>query len=312
MINKVHREFVERTECNRNVLVFSLASAAVDGVIEYDRNGNTPTITRIDVEGRNYYQIDNCVLIDSIRLWDDTALVWKELSPLTQFEIDQKDSLLSTAKYPYGYQQLDSPDTFQILPALKTSEYEYKFEVRYREGFRDLITFDGSPTDSSVIQTTGIGLSDFTTAVTAIRIPVKFKIEISHSGLPAPDTVDTFKDIYDSNGWVPIHVDENLTGAAQDLAYGATYTATATTGHTDGNVFEIAVDDYLTTLCPDQFKHVFINGICGELLRLERDPEYQSYLAQYERDTERVKRKMRRVNADQSSNIRNDYTGGGG
>jgi len=105
---------------------------------------------------------------------------------------------------------------------------------------------------------------------------------------------------------------EALTGAAQTLAHGATYTATTfTNSHTVADVFEFAVDDYLAASCPDQFKHILINGVCGELLRLERDPEYQSYMAQYERDAERVKRKMRRMNADQASNIRNDYTGGG-
>jgi len=315
-ISWIHREFVEYSECNRNVLVFSLADATSDGTIEYDRNENAPSITYIDVEGRSYYQIDNCVLVESIRLWDDDSYDWKELAPLTQFEIDRMGLLQDDNTVPIGYQQLASPDTFQILPALDYTSDTYKFEVRYIEGARDLVTYDGSPTDSTVVQTTGNGLSDFTAAVTAVKIPCKFRITILTAGSVGPPlvegTVKTEKDIYDGNGWVVVTASEALTGAAQALAHGATYTAAATTGHTVADVFEFAVDDYQIPSMPSQYRHVLLNGVCARLLRGKRDTEYQTYLAQYERDKERIRRKVRRLNSDQAPRFRNDYCGSGG
>jgi len=310
VINNVHSDFVRRTECNRNVLVFSLADAASDGVIEYDKNGNAPAITLVDVEGRNYYTIDNCTLIDSISRWDDDEGSWKQLSPKTQFEIDQEGLLLSTDTIPTGYQQLDSPDTFQILPALATTGYTYKFEVRYREDVRDLMTFSGSPTDSTVVQTTGSGTSDFTAAVTAVKIPCKFRITILTKA--TPDTVKTEKDIYDGNGWVTVTASEALTGTAQTLAHGATYTATAFNNtHTVGDVFEFAVDDLLVPSCPLQFRQYIIPGVVAELLRIERDREYQTYMMQFEQAIVDVKGKARRLNSDKAPRIFNPYSGAG-
>ena len=311
IINRVHRDFIERTECNRNVIVFSLASAAVDGVIEYDKNANKPSITRVDVEGRNYYTLSNCDLIDSISIWDDTQAGWKRLEPKTQFEIDQDNLLYSTDNWPCGYQQLDTPGTFQLLPALATADYPYKFEVRYRESVRDLVTYDGSPTDSTVVQTTGVGLSDFTATVTAVKIPCKFRITILIT-TASPDTIKTEKNIYDGNGWTTVVASAGIVLTAVSLGHGATFTAGAIDGHTVADVFEFAVDDVQVPSCPLQFRDVLVDGVCAELLRIERDAEWQSYMAKYEVSIERIKRLARRLNSDQASRIRDDYMGAGG
>lgn len=312
LIDRVHRDFIERTESNLNVIVFSLdaATPAGNGTIEYDRNGHKPTVTRIALEGRSYYTVENCVLLDRLCRWDDTDSSWKQLAPKTQLEIDQEGLLLSSDTIPSGYQMLDAPDTFQFLPALEVGTGDYKFEVRYRERFRDFITYEGSPADSTVVQTTGTGLSDFTAAVTNATIPSKYKIVIDTAA--TPDKVDTYKDILDGNGWVQVGNAVSLTGSAQAIADNVTFTAAATTGHTLADVFEFAVDDLLEPSCPSQFRHVITNGVAAELLRIERDPEYQGYLMQYENDIERIKRKVRRWNSDQASKIRNDYVGAGG
>jgi len=309
IIRDVHRDWVERTECNRNVLVFSLADATSDGVIEYDKNGNTPTITRVDVEGRNYYVISNCDLIDKISRWDDDDYQFKELGPMVQHEIDEFGVLQTTTEKPCGYQLLDSPDTFQLLPALDTDGYTYKFEVRYREAVRDLITYDGSPTDSTVIQTTGAGLSDFTVSVGNASMPAKYKIVIATAAVP--DTVNTFKDIYDGNGYVAVGTGIALTGAAQAIADNVTFTAEATTGHTAADVFEFAVDDLLTPSCPNRFCKPMWGGMIAALLRRERDEAWRDYQTIYERDVQRIKRKARRLHSDQAPTIRSNYVGSG-
>jgi len=310
ILNRVVRDFIERTECSRNVLVFSVASAAADGVIVYDKTARTPTITRVPVGDRNYYTISGCDLIDKISRWDDDDGGWKELAPKSQYEIDSEGLLLTTDTVPVGYQQLDTPGTFQILPELASSGYTYSFEVRYREASRDLITYDGSPTDSTVVQTTGFGLSDITAAVTNVTIPCKFRITVLTAA--TPDTVKTEKDIYDGNGWVTVTASAALTGAAQTLAHGATYTAAATTGHTAADIFEFAVDDLLVPSVPLLYRDAIVDGVIGELLRIERDPEWQSYTAKYEIAVQRLKAKARRLNSDQGSRFRSDYMGGGG
>lgn len=146
LINDVMHDFVERTECNRNVLIFSLADGTADGVIEYDRNANAadpartaPTVTRVDADGYNFYKISNCNSFDDIERWvttDDGN--WTILHPVDQYMIAQFNLLSGDSDYPMYY-ETSGHNMFRLLKNLATGAYTIKIRVHYRESVVDLI-----------------------------------------------------------------------------------------------------------------------------------------------------------------------------
>jgi hypothetical protein len=86
--------------------------------------------------------------------------------------------------------------------------------------------------DDAIAQTTGTGLDDITIggAFTGAD-PATFEIEITAEGTP-----DVIRWRKDGGAWTS---GVNLTGSAQALSDGVTFTAAATTGHTSGDVWTI-------------------------------------------------------------------------
>ena len=149
ILNDVYHDFVERTQCNKNELIFSLADDSSDGVIKYDRNANAaapartaPTVTLVDVEGFNYYKISNCERIDRVERWvTDSDGDWTLLSPVDQFDIDDNDLLSGDGPRPRYYETLDV-DTLRFLREMSSDAYTIKFRVRYRERVVDIVDED--------------------------------------------------------------------------------------------------------------------------------------------------------------------------
>lgn len=84
----------------------------------------------------------------------------------------------------------------------------------------------------AIAQTTGAGLDDLTVGgAYTLAAPATFEIEITAEG--TPDVIQWRKD---GGSWT---TGVNLTGSAQALSDGVTFTAAATTGHTDGDTWTI-------------------------------------------------------------------------
>ncbi|RKX25893.1 MAG: hypothetical protein DRP45_04835, partial [Candidatus Zixiibacteriota bacterium] len=145
IISDTHREFVELTQCNRADVIFSIADASSDGVLEYDQNGNAPTLTLVDKEGYNYYTLSGCDTISSIERWITTGDgQWTQLRPADQTIIEQYGLLSGDTEYPLWY-EMPNHDTFRLLKNLSSSAYVIKLHIVYEESVIDLITDEANP-----------------------------------------------------------------------------------------------------------------------------------------------------------------------
>ena len=314
IIADVHRDFVERTECNRNVLIFSIADATSDGVVEYDQNEDsptrtTPTITRIDVENQNHYKISNCDRILHLNRWVGTAAnddgFAKELHRRNQISIDNGNLLSYSLTPPSGYQPLSAPDTFRLMPALDSAGYPFKFELRYLESVVDMMTNITYPTDNTVVQTFGSTLNDMTASGTGTEAGV-FTVTIdSAPGTPNPDTVLITKD------GVNIDTGVAITTAAQLISTNRYFTFAADTGHALNDVWRFYSDDIRVPSIPLRFRKTFELGVVAELYELIGDARSQVYRARYEQGIERILGKVTKDASDTMPSVRMSYRGGG-
>ena len=118
IIADVHRDFVNRTHCNRNTVIFSLADGTSDGTLEYDKyssdrlGDNDPTLVYFDYEGFPWYTLSNCDNIISIERFvasDDGAKV--VLRPVDAEDVEGMGLLSGTNTYPVSYTHLTLPTT---------------------------------------------------------------------------------------------------------------------------------------------------------------------------------------------------------
>ena len=302
-IAEIHRDFVTRTECNRNIIIFSLASAVANGVLEYDRNAHTPTVTLVTVEDDSYYTVSGCDLITKLRIYDNNNVTWTELKPLNQMEVDAGGYLDTTSDEPEGYQVLDAPDTFRFLAPLASAGYPYKFELHYIESVADLITNDVCPTDTSTPVFSGAGLNDMTVSTGASTTYGTYVVTVGTAGTPDKHT-------YTKDG-VSGGAAANMTATVVLGTGGPTVAFAATTGHTAGNTWTFYEDDYRTPSIPVKYRQCMLNGVLAYLWSIEGDSRADKYLMLYERDVERTHREVRRDFADRAHNIRSNYAGAG-
>jgi len=274
-IAEIHRDFVDRSECNRNTLIFSLASAAASGVVEYDKNGNTPTITKVDVEGYNYYQISGCDRIDKIERWITTGDGSGIALPLTNTaNIEAYGSLDVDSSVPSGVEML-APDTFRFLPPLSSDAYPIKIRVLYREAVTDLITNDAHPVDNTTPVFNSAGLNDLTNG-SAGTAGATYTIKITGVGTP-----DSWA--YSKNG-AAYSANAIISAGAMTVADGLTITFAATTGHTLNDTWSIYVDDKRVPSIPLRFRKALVWGVLAELMEGNLgDDRAGVFRAKYER-----------------------------
>lgn len=146
IISDIHRDFVERTGCNRNWSIFSIAAEDSDGVSEHDEAAGTPTLVRVDVEGFNWYRLSSCDFVDRIERFTITSDGgFAPLALVNSWEVAAKNLLSGDAQYP-GYYQMQGSGLFRLLPKLNaTSGYPIKVRITYRQSVTDLIVADATP-----------------------------------------------------------------------------------------------------------------------------------------------------------------------
>jgi len=302
---------VERTRCNRNVLVFSLADSTSNGVVEYDRNGNTPTITRVDVEGQTHYQISNCDQIDKIRRWvgatseSDGYII--ELSTADEGTIDAYGIESYELSHPEWVQMLNSPDTFRFLHTPSSAAFSMKVCVRYRESVADLITDDRQPTDTSApALTTGSGLSDMAiNTISNLTTNTSWDFKVIAGGATNPNTFQWRKNTGDWSDTA------NMTTTAQLISDNLYVSWGALTGHTANDVWTYYLDDYKTPSIPLLYRQYLIPGIVAQLLIIDGDTRAGVYAEAYQAGIVEVLNKQMRVTPNKPPLIRQNYQGAG-
>jgi len=275
IISGVHRDFVERTHCNRNSIIFSIADATSNGVVEYDKHsadrmpGNTPTLTRVDYEGYNWYKISNCDAVLSIERFvvtDDG--VWTQLTPVNQVDVAAKSLLSNSEQYP-KYYEMDGPDTFRFLPNLDTTAYTIKVRIKYMESVIDLVSNEDFPTDTSTpIQTTGSGLADLS-VITAGTAASYYEFKITGAGAP-----DSWAWRENGGSW---SANIAMTTSNYTVTDGLVMKWATTTGHTLNDVFTVWMDDQQTGNVPLKYRKALVNGAVAEVFALRRDESGAMY-----------------------------------
>ena len=148
-IADIHRDFVERTGCNRNWSIFSIAADGDDGVLEYDELGGTPTLVKVDVEGFNWYRLSACDRFNEVERFVIEGNT--DFTPLTLVDawgVSSMNLLSSDTQYPHFY-QTQGQDLFRMLRKLNaTSGYPIKIRIKYRQAVTDLITDDTLPSEA--------------------------------------------------------------------------------------------------------------------------------------------------------------------
>lgn len=146
IIADIHRDFVERTGCNRNWSIFSIDAEGEDGVKEYDEAAGTPTLAKVDVEGFNWYRLSSCDFVDRIGRYVITSdSNFTPLAPVNSWEVATKNLLSGDTQYP-SYYEMQGSSLFRLLPKLNaTSGYPIKIRITYRQSVTDLIVTDATP-----------------------------------------------------------------------------------------------------------------------------------------------------------------------
>ena len=288
LISERHRDFVERTSCNRNCVIFSLADGTTDGTLEYDQKtsdrlgGNAPTLAYSDYEGWPSYKLSNCDAIIKIeRYVDDNDGNWVEMRPVTPDDVSRMALLGDTTDYPRYYEMLNEGDTFRVLKELATTAYTIKFRIWYMESVIDLITNDNSPIDTTAPTFSGAGLNNMTISTAATTKAGTYVVTVGTDGTPDKYT-------YTYNGVSG--------GAAADMATtvtlgtgGPVVAFAATTGHTATNTWTFYQDDAQVGNVPLEYRKAIIWGVVADVFALRGDERWQLWEGKYEREVGRCK-----------------------
>ena len=310
IISDVHRDFVARTGCNKNTVIFSLASGVTNGTLEYDKrssdrlSGNDPTLTYFDYEGLPWYKLSNCDYVISIERFvtaDDGANTIME--PVSHEDINKRGLLSGTTDYPAFY-QMDGYNTFRMLRILATTAYTIKIRIVYMESVIDLVGNDSFPTDTTAPVFSGAGLNDMTINTVSTTGCGVYVVTVGTTGTPDKYT-------YTKNG-VSGGAEANM-AATVTLGTGGPVVAFATlTLHTTGNTWTFYQDDPQVGSIPLKYRRAVVLGAVAECFSVRGDERAMLYLQRYEIEVERCISEVHINTYDKPYVIRRRYKGAGG
>lgn len=258
-LDRVVRNFVTETECNRNVIIVNVPDATSDGEIVYNMLGTDTVMSRVDMQGWNLYTIPSCLKTDGVNRWLTTSDGFPvELDYIDWNQVDIRALLFASGSVPANVQMF-AKDKFRLMPGIEDAGYPFKLIIIYRLEETPMISNPDYPAADGTGQWQGGTLDDLTGDIskyTGSSADV-FEVKITTAAI-----IDKFDWRKNGGAWT---VDVNVTTSAQHLSDEVYVTLGAGTGHAVDDAWLIYTDDKTVPTIPKQFRQGLVHLTVGEI-----------------------------------------------